>query len=117
MSCTVKNNEIVMTRGDTFQSLINIYVNSKPYTPVNGDTVRFAMKHKAMTAGNKQYVDQEPILTKTIPISTMILTIDPADTKALDFDEYVYDLQITFADGRVSTFVENEKITITPEVD
>lgn len=117
MASTVSNNEIKMTRGDTLIVPIDIRVNGQPYTPTSGDSIRFALKTPRMTSGNKQFVDKEPLLIKQVPTTTMMLRIEPEDTKPLDFGEYVYDLQITFADGQVATFIETSKFTLKPEVD
>ena len=46
----------------------------------------------------------------------MILELEPNDTKTLDFGSYVYDVQITFADGRVDTFITEAVFKLTPEV-
>lgn len=113
----ITNNQIKMTRGDTLIVSVGIKVNGEAYTPQAGDVVRFAMKHPDMTRGDKQYTDKNPLLTKEIPINTMVLRLESEDTKNFDFGEYVYDLQITFADGRVSTFVQAQKLTLEPEVD
>ena len=39
------------------------------------------------------------------------------DTKNLDFGTYVYDLQITFADGTVDTFISKSILKLEEEVD
>lgn len=51
-----------------------------------------------------------------IPTSTMILHLDPEDTKDLGFGEYVYDVELTFANGDVDTFINNAKFILAPEV-
>lgn len=117
MSVKVSGTTITMTRGDTAVIAVSMTRNGTAYTPVTGDAVRFAMKHPKMTSGNKQYKDEEPVLEKDIPIGTMELTIEPEDTKDLDFGEYVYDIQITFNDGTVDTFIETATLNLTPEVD
>jgi uncharacterized membrane protein YkoI len=47
----------------------------------------------------------------------MILTIEPEDTQDLDFGTYVYDIQITLADGTVDTFIADAKFNIGVEVE
>ena len=117
MSVKITGTKIEMTRGDTLRVTVGMTINGQPYTPVTGDVVRFAVKNKRMTAGNKEYYDTEPILLKNIPIATMILELFPNDTKEFDFGEYVYDIQITFADGTVDTFITTSPFILTPEVD
>lgn len=125
MSVKIVDNAITMTRGDTLRCRVTPYIllrdeqgeviGKEEYTPVEGDSIRFAVKHTAMKSG-KQYKDDTPIILKAVPIDTLLLQLDPADTKDLDFDTYVYDMEITYADGTVYTFIETMEFTITPEV-
>lgn len=125
MSVEIKDNKIKMTRGDTLRCRVTPYkpiydehgeiVDREEYTPEAGDTIRFAVKHVSMKSG-KQYKDPEPLILKNIPINTCILQLDPGDTKPLDFDTFVYDVEITFADGTVDTFITTEDFILTPEV-
>lgn len=125
MSVKIVNNAITMTRGDTLRCRVTPYIllrdeqgeviGREEYTPAEGDSIRFAVKHTAMKSG-KRYKDEEPLILKTIPINTLLLQLDPADTKDLDFDTYVYDVEITYADGTVYTFITQEDFILTPEV-
>ena len=45
-------------------------------------------------------MDEKPLVVKDIPSDTMLLVLEPEDTKTLPFGKYVYDIQITYADGR-----------------
>ena len=110
MSYSISGTTISLTRGDSFyaQILIND-ADGNEYEPQDGDSVRFAMK--------KKYTDSEPLLTKDIPIDTLILELEPDDTKSLSFGSYVYDIQLTTEDGFVSTFITKSTIKITEEVD
>ena len=107
---------IQMTRGDTVIVQIGIKRNGEPYIPVQGDVIRFAMKHPAMTPKKTRYVDTDPILIKLIPNDILQLRLDPQDTAELDFGDYVYDIQITFEDGSVDTFIAEAKLQLLPEV-
>lgn len=112
-----KRGEITLTRGDSFMVQVAIKKDGEYYTPVDGDVVRFALKHPKLNAAGTEYADQEPLILKPIPIETMILELEPADTKDLGFGEYVYDMEITFgADGRVDTFITEKKFLLTKEV-
>lgn len=117
MSYQVKGNTIILTRGDTLLLKVDILKDGETYTPEDGDVVRFALKHKTMTADKGEYTDAEPIFTKTIPNDSLILQINPNDTKELSFADYVYDIQITFADGAVDTFITASTFRLTQEVD
>ena len=112
----ITGNTIEMTRGDTLAVTVGIYDGSDPYVPVEGDVIRFALKHAEMTLGRKGFKDANPLITKTIPNDTLILQLNPADTKQLDFGEYVYDIELTHASGVVDTFIANERFIISPEV-
>lgn len=107
---SVKNNRITMTRGDTCRIKITLNDdNGDEYTPQEGDVIRFAAK--------KEYTDSEPVIFVEVPTDTMVLEIKPNDTKHLPFGNYVYDLQITFADGTVNTFVYKGQLKLDEEVD
>lgn len=113
------NNEITLTRGDTFKCTITLIQEDtgEEYKPVAGDTLRFALKRDKMDPKKTSYKDEEPLIKKDIPIDTLTLRLDPEDTKKLPFGNYVYDIEITFADGTVDTFITTKKFTLTPEVD
>lgn len=105
-----RTNRISLTRGDTFKAKVSI-TDSKgaAYVPNEGDKIRFAMK--------KDYDDKEPLLLINIPIDTMILVITPEDTKSLEFGKYVYDVELTKANGDVDTFITKARIDLTEEVE
>lgn len=114
----IKGNTIEMTRGDTLIVTVGITdENGQEYTPDANDSIRFALKHAEMTLGRKGYKDADPLITKTIPNDSLVLQLNPADTKGLDFGEYVYDIELTHAGGAVDTFIANTRFIIAPEVD
>lgn len=110
MSYSVSGTTIVLTRGDTLRLHVDIYSDSTgtPYTPNEGDSIRFAMK--------KSYEDLNPLLVVDIPIDTLDLVIEPEDTKRLSFGKYVYDIQLTKANGDVDTFIKKAVIKLDEEV-
>lgn len=97
---TEKGYDITLTRGDSLPlQLTNVQKNREPYTPDPADQIRFAMKRK--------YKDVETCLVKEIPPDTLILNIEPEDTKDLEMGKtYVYDIEITDKYGFVSTFIK-----------
>lgn len=111
----VEGTTITMTRGDTLLVQVGIIRDDTPYTPVAGDSVRFAVK-SGLNARGTNFKESDPLILKTIPIDTMILRLDPDDTKSLDFGNYFYDIEITFANGIVDTFIPNSKFVLAPEV-
>jgi hypothetical protein len=92
MASSVSGTSITLTRGDTLRIKINITLNDEEYIPVEGDSIRFALKHSTLNAKKTDYQDTEPLILKTVPINTMILELEPSDTKNLDFGSYVYDM-------------------------
>ena len=106
----VTNNTIIMTRGDTCRiKLILTNSDGNEFVPKEGDVIRFAAK--------KKYSDVEALIYIVVPNDTLILEIKPEDTKNLDFGTYVYDLQITFEDGTVDTFISKAILKLEEEVD
>lgn len=113
----IEGTTITMTRGDTLRIFIELKRDNEIYTPVSGDEVRFALKRPIFNAKRTEYKEEFPLLYKVIPNDTMVLELEPEDTKSLGFGEYVYDLQITFSDGTVDTFISTATLKLTPEVD
>lgn len=106
----IEGTYITLTRGDTLECKVNIYdADGNEYTPSGNDVVRFALKKTAY--------DRQPAIYKVIPNDTMVLTIEPEDTQDLDFGTYVYDIQITLADGTVDTFIADARFNIGVEVE
>lgn len=110
MSFRVRNNTIYLTRGDTFKAVLTInYPDGSIYEPKEGDSIRFAMK--------ADVDDAECLILRDIPIDTMMLVLNPEDTKELEFGSYVYDIQLTKANGDVDTFITASKLKLTAEVE
>ena len=59
---------------------------------------------------------RDPVIVKTIPNDTQVLSLAPADTKDLGFGLYDYDVEITLADGTVDTFISAAPFKLTKEV-
>lgn len=116
-----EENEITLTRGDTLRLQVEILKDDEVYTPKDGDSVRFALKHNKFTSkdkwGTNEFVEDEALIVKPIPNETLVLKLDPEDTKGLGFGSYRYDIEITFEDGTVDTFIANAPFKLTPEVD
>lgn len=107
---SIKGNDISLTRGDSLNLHIRISQDGAVYTPDAEDVIRFAMKHRYTDS------DENVLINKVVPHDTMLLTIEPSDTKSLKMGTtYVYDVQITKANGDVYTFIQG-KFTITEEV-
>ena len=110
MSVSISGTTIKMTRGDTLKVILTLKdEEGNTYTPVPGDSLRFAMK--------RAYNDATPLILKTIPYDTLELVLDPEDTKNLPQpSSYVYDIEITYENGDVDTFIDKAKFMLTEEV-
>ena len=110
MACTIKNNVIKLTQGDSLTTKVSITdADGNEYIPLQQDSIRFALK--------KNYTDKTVLINKVIPNDTLILHLDSTDTKPLKPGEYRYDIQITMGDGTVDTFIDRQKFIITEEVE
>lgn len=109
----VNGTTITITKGDTGFITVGIRnADGTPYTPAEGDVIRFAMK--------KNYSDATPLIEKNIPLDTMILRLDPEDTKDLEAGpgrgKYKYDIELTRVDGQVDTFIPRADFIVLEEV-
>ena len=96
---------ISLVRGDTaIFDVPLLSVDEKgeetPYTPQEGDKLRFALSTKY--GANRD----EVLILKDIPIETLVLKLNPEDTKSLPFGRYKYDIEFTDALGAVTTVLE-----------
>lgn len=107
----VNNNTISMTRGDTLILSLDLTKDGEMFTPSANDYIRFAMSKRYKS--EKKY---ELILVKQIPNDSLVLQLDPEDTDELDYGTYNYDIEITYANGDVDTFILDQ-ISITKEVE
>lgn len=105
---SVYKNDISLTRGDTL--LLRVFLENKDgskRTLEGGDSLRFALK--------KSYRDNRCLVIKPIPTDTMLLELEPLDTKNLQFGRYDYDIELTDSEGHVSTPIIGS-LTLTKEV-
>ena len=107
---TVTNNAIYLTRGDSAYLNIDLKDESgNSYTPAVGDKLYFRVKQGIF--GSKLKVEKE------IPIDTLTLEIEPADTVKLSFTTYRYEIELVTISGQCFTVVENGALTIGPELE
>ena len=105
-----KDNTIHLTRGDTARFSIGQIVNTitnTNYTPTPEDTVTMTIKKTVLQA--------DPLVQIIVP-GGEVLHIKPEDTKAMAFGKYVYDIQITMADGDVYTIIPPTTFELLKEV-
>lgn len=106
----IEGTNITLTRGDSFYTIVSAKddYTEEEYVPSEGDVIRFALK--------RNYGDETPILLKDIPIDTMILHLEPQDTKPLAFGKYVYDIELTTSNGDVDTFIWESDFIVAKDV-
>lgn len=108
----IKGSTIRMTRGDTLDAELDIRLaDGSSYEMQEGDRIRFALKRRV--------TDKCVLIAKEIPAGTLRLRMESEETKLLrpDWAPYVYDVQLTTADGTVDTLVERGKFIVTDEVE
>lgn len=98
---SVVNNTITLVRGDTVEIPVTIMTrDGEKYIPSEGDVVRFALKDG--------YGDDVPVLIhKVLPNDSLILRLESCETKEIMARKkpYVYDVELTTANGYVDTVV------------
>lgn len=104
---TITDTEIRLTKGDSFYCEVTMEKDGDTYTPQEGDKIRFAVK--------KAYQLRTVLIDKDIPLQTQVLYLKPEDTKRLPVGTYVYDIELTYANGDVDTFISGQFILL-PEV-
>ena len=105
----IKNNVITITRGDTLETKVSVeFESGEDFVPDSGDKIRFALK--------KRYSDSKPIIVKSIDGESLILRLDAEETKTLSPGRYVYDIELTTAEGYVDTFIDRGTVYVTEEV-
>lgn len=105
-----KDNAIHLTRGDTARLLLGSVVNlvtGKEYILSADDTVTFTVK--------KTVYDTTSAVQITVPGGAAI-HIKPEDTKEMAFGKYLYDVQLTTADGDVYTVIPPTTFEVLKEV-
>lgn len=103
----VKNNAIYLTRGDSAQLHVEITNDlGEIYELEDGDICEFTLK--------KSTSNNTVLLKKKIINSELKIT--PDDTRNLKYGEYWYDVQVTLANGDVSTVISPSLFVVLEEV-
>ena len=103
----VENNVISMTRGDT--ALLNVEITNdlgEIYELEEGDICELTVK---------KYTSSDNVLIKKNVVNGEI-KISPDDTRNLDYGQYVYDVQVTMANGDVATVIPPSPFNVLEEV-
>ena len=104
---TLSGTNISMIRGDTETLTVRCSV---PFA--EGDTVFLTVKESvdSTEAALQELVDSFG------PEGEAVITISHEDTEWLELGSYVYDIQVTRADGTVKTLVPRSRFTLEEDV-
>ena len=101
----MQGTNISMIRGD--DESITVTIAPTPFAA--GDTVYLTVREDA----------EEPIVFQkvvtTFTDGAAIIPIDSADTEGKEFGDYVYDIQVTWANGKNKTIVPLSRFTLEEE--
>lgn len=103
---TISNKNIFLTRGDTAKIALSI--------TSAGSAAYDSTKDRVVLTVKKSTTDKEKILQKTAVND--VITISHADTRNLEYGDYVYDIQLTTAAGDVYTVITPHRFRIEEEV-
>jgi hypothetical protein len=107
----INGKNIRLVRGDSDSITVQLSEGDTARPLVTGDIVYFTVK-KSPYESAKVF---QKIITEFVD-GKAIIPITHDDTKDMEFKSYVYDIQITFADGTVKTIVPPSQFEIMPEV-
>lgn len=107
----VRGTNLSMTRGDSESITVKCFQSGTAVPFEDGDIVTFTVREDV----------ESPILLQKV-VTTFdgngwaVIPIASGDTEGMDFGDYVYDIQLTRADGTVTTIVTISTFTLTEEV-
>lgn len=107
----IKKSNISMTRGDSESITVRCSAAGERVPFAAGDTVYFTVREDA-----EADIALQKTVTEFDEEGRAVIGIEPADTAGLDFGSYVYDIQLTRADGTVTTLVPMSRFRLTEEV-
>ena len=103
---------LAMTRGDSEWLWVRaVDRKGNPWPFVEGDIIYFTVKDDTHT----EVIRFQKIITEFIEGKAYI-TIDPIDTKGMEYGKYTYDVQASFASGIVKTVIRPSVFEILDEV-
>ena len=105
----IDGTKITLTKGDSFYATVGIKdAEGNDYTPQEGDVIKFGVK--------KSLADKECVIEKVVPNDTLEIYLEPDDTQHLSVGAYVYDIELTYADGNKDTFINRATFILADEV-
>lgn len=108
----VYGRDISMIRGDTESLRVSVkeQYGDKIFLS-SGDTIYFTVK--------KNSKEEEVLIQKVVEVfdnGEAVISIDPEDTKQLEFRTYYYDIQLNRTNGDVKTVISASKFKIESEI-
>lgn len=103
----INGTDIQLTRGDTAYLTVSLIFNGEEYVMSSSDTLTLSVKKNV---NNAEYV-----FSKSVTGGNEI-HIEPADTAALAFGKYKYDVQLNTSDGDVYTVIPPSVFELLVEV-
>ena len=103
------SNVIRITRGDSLEVTVTLTDDDGfPYEPVEGDEIWFRVKKSAIA--------EDILIEKSVDPTNLIVQIEEADTKNLEFGNYKYEIEVVCASGDHYTVIKNAPFIITEEL-
>lgn len=107
MAYKIRRNRIQLVRGDTFRAKLTLKDKAgNVYIPSADDEVLFTVKRNAST---------QQVLVQ-VEVFGGIVYLRPSDTESLPYGTYVYDVQVTLANGDKDTVIKANVFEVLPEV-
>ena len=103
---TITGTNISMTRGDT--ESITVRCSDRFLL---GDTVYMTVREDAESP-----IRFQKAVADFNSNGEAVIRIEHGDTEGMDFGDYAYDIQVTRADGTVTTLVKPSRFTLTEEI-
>ena len=108
-----KQNELYITRGDSYSLTVIIKDQDGNVLELEQeDTVYFTVKKSTETST----IALQKIITSFTEEGYCNIEIEPQDTKEFRYGNYVYDIQVSYANGNVLTIIKPSRLIIGEEV-
>ena len=108
----VSGTSLKMTRGDTGAIRVIVSDAAGEIVPlVDGDMIEMTVRESLISSEKTMYKKVTEFVN-----GEALITIHPEDTANLKFKTYVYDIQLTRANGQVQTIIKPSQFEVSSEV-
>ena len=109
-------NKITMVRGDTLIIAVDVLdENGAAYNPAADDEIIITVREWSDEGEIVLQKDQDDA-DVVVVAGGWTIEIEPADTEDWEYIPYVYDIEVTLADGYKQTIIPYAPFTLTKEV-